>query len=89
MSNIGPTKVAGAVTCALLFFTLLYFATSVPFPHTSFRSSELIPTQPGGDLGFLQSLFLWDYRGLDVLFAGLLLVTTAVSCLAMLREEKP
>ena len=88
MSN-GNIKAAGVVASALLFFTLLYFASSVRFPHASFRNVELIPIKPGEELGLWQSYFLWEYRGLDVLMAGLLLVTTAICCLALLREEKP
>jgi hypothetical protein len=53
-----------------------------------FRSRELLPIKPGEELGAGMSLFLWNFRSMDILFASILLLTTAVSCLALLREEK-
>jgi hypothetical protein len=32
--------------------------------------------------------FLWNFRGLDLLMQTLILFATAISCLALLREEK-
>jgi multisubunit Na+/H+ antiporter MnhB subunit len=32
--------------------------------------------------------FLWDFRGLDLMMQSLILFATAISCLALLREEK-
>jgi hypothetical protein len=81
-------KVAGVFVSAVLFFTLLYVASTVPFPHSVFRSRELLPIKPGEELGAGMSLFLWNFRSMDILFASILLITTAVSCLALLREEK-
>jgi len=90
MSDKGnEIRVAGIIISILLFFILLYAVSSVPFPHSTYSSREGLPIKPGEDLGSEMSLFLWNYRGLDILIASILLLTTAISCLALLREEKP
>ncbi len=39
-------------------------------------------------LGGEMSNFLWNFRGLDLIMQTLILFATAISCLALLREEK-
>ncbi|MGD0803139.1 MAG: hypothetical protein ABSA11_03600 [Candidatus Bathyarchaeia archaeon] len=86
--NGGAVKVAGVAVAALLFLSLIYVVSSTPFPHASYRSDELKPTEPSDALGSEMSGFLWNFRGLDLLMQTLILFATAISCLALLREEK-
>ena len=86
--NDGAVKVAGVAIAAFLFLSLIYLVSSTPFPHASYRSRELLPIEPANALGSEMSTFLWDFRGLDLLIQTLILFATAISCLALLREEK-
>jgi multisubunit Na+/H+ antiporter MnhB subunit len=86
--NGGAVKVAGVAVAALLFLCLIYVVSSTPFPHASYRSRELLPTEPSDALGSEMSGFLWNFRGLDLVMQTLILFATAISCLALLREEK-
>lgn len=81
-------KVAGVIVAGLLFLTLLYVVSSNPFPHAQYLSRELLSTRQAEDLGGEMSGFLWDFRGLDLMMQSLILFATAISCLALLREEK-
>ena len=80
--------VAGFALGALLFFSFLLIVVNEPFPVHSFRHSELVPIRPLHDVGMGVSVFLWEYRGFDLLVQALLMFTTAMCCLAMLREER-
>jgi multisubunit Na+/H+ antiporter MnhB subunit len=84
----GSVKVAGAIVTCLLFFTLLYVVSTEPFPHAQFLSRELLSTRQPDELGGAMGNFLWDFRGLDLMMQSLILFATAISCLALLREEK-
>jgi multisubunit Na+/H+ antiporter MnhB subunit len=86
--NGGAVKVAGIAIAVLLFLSFLYLVSSTPFPHASYRSRELLPTEPADALGVEMSSFLWNFRGLDLVIQTLILFATAISCLALLREEK-
>ena len=86
--NGGSVKVAGIAITALLFLSFLYVVSSTPFPHATYRSRELLPIQPSDALGGEMSNFLWNFRGLDLMMQTLVLFATAISCLALLREEK-
>jgi multisubunit Na+/H+ antiporter MnhB subunit len=77
----------GIVVSALIFGALALVLVNDPFPSSKLVHSELIPTQPGSQIGGAMSGFLWDFRGLDLLFQTLILFTTAICCLALLREE--
>jgi multisubunit Na+/H+ antiporter MnhB subunit len=84
----GSVKVAGLIITGLLFFTLLYVVSAEPFPHAQYLSRELLSTRQAEDLGGEMGNFLWDFRGLDLMLQTLILFATAISCLALLREEK-
>jgi multisubunit Na+/H+ antiporter MnhB subunit len=86
--NGNGVKVVGVMVCGLLFLTFLYVISTVPFPHSVFRSREVLPIRPSDELGAGMSLFLWNFRGIDMLIASILLITTAMSCITLLREEK-
>ena len=86
--NSSATKVVGIVVTVLLFFTFLYVINNTPFPHTTYSSKERLPTQSSDELGGEMSNFLWNYRGFDLMMQTLVLFATAISCLALLREEK-
>jgi multisubunit Na+/H+ antiporter MnhB subunit len=87
MSESKPNLVAGIVIAGLIFTALMVVLVSEPFPGSTMSHSEMIPTQPGGEIGGAMSRFLWDFRGLDLTFQTLVLFTTAICCLALLREE--
>ncbi|MCX6643286.1 MAG: hypothetical protein NTV15_07845 [Candidatus Bathyarchaeota archaeon] len=87
--NNNGVKVVGVMVCGLLFLTFLYVISTVPFPHAVFRSREVLPIRPSDELGAGMSLFLWNFRGIDMLIASILLITTAMSCITLLRGEKP
>ena len=87
-NGIGAVKVVSITFSALLFFSLLYVVSSTPFPHAKYRSRELLPTEPADALGGEMSNFLWNFRGFDLMMQTLILFATAISCLALLREEK-
>jgi multisubunit Na+/H+ antiporter MnhB subunit len=84
-SNVG--KAAGVAVAVLLFAALMMVVLSEPFPTSTMAHSEMIPTQPGAEIGSAMSRFLWDFRGMDLTFQTLVLFTTAICCLALLREE--
>ena len=86
--NNGAVKVAGLIVTSLLFLSLLYVVSTTPFPHASYLSRELLSTRQGDELGGEMSNFLWNFRGLDLIMQTLILFATAISCLALLREEK-
>jgi multisubunit Na+/H+ antiporter MnhB subunit len=87
MSESKTSLYAGIVITVLILGALVLVLVNEPFPSSRLVHSELIPTQPGSQLGGAMSSFLWDYRGMDLLFQTLILFTTAICCLAMLREE--
>jgi multisubunit Na+/H+ antiporter MnhB subunit len=79
---------AGLVLSAVILGGFLYILASEPFPSSSLVHSEVIPIKPGSRIGSAMSGFLWDFRGMDLMFQTLVLFTTATCCLALLREEK-
>lgn len=79
--------VAGLVISALIFAAFGYILVNEPFPGSDLVHSEIIPTQPSSQIGGAMSEFLWNFRGLDLVFQTLILFTTAICCLALLREE--
>ena len=87
MSENKTSLYIGIVVSALIFGALTLVLVNDPFPSSKLVHSELIPTQPGSQIGGAMSGFLWDFRGLDLLFQTLILFTTAICCLALLREE--
>ena len=87
MSEGRTTLVAGLVISALILVALIAILVSEPFPASSLMHGEMIPTQPGSEIGGKMSGFLWDFRGFDLSFQSLVLFTTAICCLALLREE--
>jgi len=87
MSENKTNLYVGAVISALIFGALTLVLVSAPFPSSRLVHSELISTQPGSQIGGAMSGFLWDFRGLDLVFQTLILFTTAICCLALLREE--
>ncbi len=84
----GGVRAVSFVAAALLLVAFLYLLSSSPFPYATYTSPERLPVTPGSDLGGGMSLFLWDFRGLDLIIQTLVLFATAISCLALLREEK-
>ena len=84
----GAVKVAGLIIAGLLFLSLIYVVSTNPFPHAQYLSRELLSTRQAEDLGGEMSNFLWNFRGLDLMLQTLILFATAISCLALLREEK-
>ena len=86
--NNRTVKVAGLLVTGILFLSLLYVVLTTPFPHASYLSRELLSTKQGNELGGEMSNFLWNFRGLDLIMQTLVLFATAISCLALLREEK-
>ncbi len=88
MRTTAAVKIAGLIVAACLFLSLLYVVSTTPFPHASYLSRELLSTQPADELGGEMSNFLWNFRGLDLIMQTLILFATAISCLALLREEK-
>jgi len=88
MSESDTTTIVGLMVCVLLLFSLLYVISTNPFPYGSYVNPRLAPIRPAEDLGWRMSSFLWDYRGLDLFMQTLVLFATAISCLALLREER-
>jgi multisubunit Na+/H+ antiporter MnhB subunit len=84
----GSMKVAGLIVAGLLLLTLIYVVSTSPFPHAQYLSRELLSIRQPDDLGGEMSNFLWNFRGLDLIMQTLILFATAISCLALLREEK-
>ncbi|HUV33881.1 MAG: hypothetical protein ABIJ47_11280 [Candidatus Bathyarchaeota archaeon] len=87
MSESKISLYAGIVVSVLIFGSLVLILVNEPFPSSKLVHSEMIPTQPGSQIGGAMSGFLWDFRGMDLVFQTLILFTTAICCLAMLREE--
>jgi len=87
MSESNATTIAGLAVSVLLLFSFLYVVSSTPFPYGSYVNPKLAPIRPAEDLGWKMSSFLWGYRGLDLFMQTLVLFATAISCLALLREE--
>jgi multisubunit Na+/H+ antiporter MnhB subunit len=87
MSDSKTIMLAGLVLSAVILGGFLYILASEPFPSSSLVHSEMIPIQPGSRIGGAMSGFLWDFRGMDLMFQTLVLFTTATCCLALLREE--
>lgn len=88
MSDSKAMLLAGLVLSAVILGGFLYILASEPFPSSSLVHSEVIPIKPGSRIGSAMSGFLWDFRGMDLMFQTLVLFTTATCCLALLREEK-
>jgi multisubunit Na+/H+ antiporter MnhB subunit len=81
------SKVTVALVVVLIFASLMMVLVRDPFPSSTMVHSEMISTQPGSEIGSAMSKFLWDFRGMDLTFQTLILFTTAICCLALLREE--
>jgi hypothetical protein len=88
MTESNATTIAGLAVSVLLLFSLLYVVSSAPFPYGDYVSPRLASIRPTEDLGWKMSGFLWGYRGLDLFMQTLVLFATAISCLALLREER-
>ena len=86
--NYNSVKFAGLTIVVILFLSFLYILSNTSFQHAKFISYELMPIEPADDLGRAMGAFLWDYRGLDLIMQTLILLSTAISCIALLREEK-
>ena len=86
--NNVTVKIVGLLIAVCLFLSLLYVVSTTSFPHASYLSRELLSTQRADELGGEMSNFLWNFRGLDLIMQTLILFATAISCLALLREEK-
>ena len=87
-NGFSGTKAASLLVMGLLFLSLLYVVSTDPFPHAQYLSRELLSTRDADALGGEMSNFLWNFRGLDLMMQTLILFATAISCLALLREEK-
>jgi multisubunit Na+/H+ antiporter MnhB subunit len=87
MSENRNSVLIGVSISLLIFAAFMFILTREPFPHSSLVHSEVIPIQPGSEIGSSMSRFLWDFRGFDLTFQTLILFTTAICCLALLREE--
>ena len=77
----------GAALVVLIFISLIFIVSSVPFPSSVFMGGQFIPTSPSDQIGPAMSGFLWDFRGFDLLMVTLVLFGVSICCLAMLREE--
>jgi multisubunit Na+/H+ antiporter MnhB subunit len=87
MSESKTILLVGLVLSAVILGGFLCILASELFPSSSLVHSEMIPIQPGSRIGGAMSGFLWDFRGMDLMFQTLVLFTTAICCLALLREE--
>lgn len=87
MSDIKSGKVAGIIVSVLIFATFMVILASEPFPGLHQSHDELVSTTPSGGIGGAMSRFLWDFRGFDLSFQTLILFTTAICCLALLKED--
>lgn len=87
MSDNKTNSMIGVIATILIFATFMVILNSEPFPSSTVAHSEFIPTEPGAEIGSTMSKFLWDFRGFDLTFQTLILFTTAICCLALLREE--
>jgi len=87
LSENKNTTIIGVAISLLMFTSFMVVLTQSPFPHSTATHSEMIQTKPGSEIGGSMSRFLWDFRGLDLTFQTLILFSTAICCLALLREE--
>ena len=87
MSDNEANPMIGVVAAILIFAAFMSILTTEPFPSSTVAHSEFVPTNPGAEIGSTVSKFLWDFRGFDLTFQTLILFTTAICCLALLREE--
>ncbi len=87
MSDKEVNPLLGVVAVILIFSTFMVILSGEPFPRSTGAHSEFVPTNPGTEIGGSVSKFLWDFRGFDLSFQTLILFTTAICCLALLREE--
>jgi len=87
MSENKNTALIGVAISILIFASFMIILAREPFPNSTLAHSEKISTQTGSEIGATMSKFLWDFRGLDLTFQTLILFTTAICCLALLREE--
>jgi len=87
LSESRNSVIIGVAISLLVFISFMIVLTQSPFPHSTLTHSEMIQTKPGSEIGGSMSAFLWDFRGLDLTFQTLILFSTAICCLALLREE--
>lgn len=87
MSDNRNTALIGVAISILIFASFMVILSREPFPNSKLAHSEMISTKPSSEIGSTMSKFLWDFRGLDLTFQTLILFTTAICCLALLREE--
>lgn len=87
MSDSKTNRVAVIAVSVILFMALMTVLIREPFPSSTLAHSEMISTKPGTEIGGAMSRFLWDFRGMDLTFQTIVLFTTAICCLALLREE--
>ncbi len=81
--------VLATLTAVLAALLLLFIVQTAPFP----LMSAVYPPQTAdpGDLstvGQQMSGFLWGYRSLDLVAQAVLLLASAIGCLAMLRRAQ-
>jgi hypothetical protein len=84
----GNAKAALSIIVSLLIFLgLIYILSNEPFPVSERVHNRMIPVESEQGIGWEMSEFLWNFRGIDLLFQSIVLFTTAICCLALLREE--
>jgi multisubunit Na+/H+ antiporter MnhB subunit len=88
MSKGKAKSVLSIVVSLLIFVGFLYILSSEPFPVSERVHNRMIPVESEPNIGGAMSEFLWNFRGIDLLFQTIVLFTTAICCLALLREEE-
>ena len=88
-SGIDPTRILGIVSSILVAILMLYMVQSYDFRVFEFVEYNVEYVKASaGTVGSEVTQFLWTRRTIDLILQAVLLFTTIVCCIAMLRAEE-
>lgn len=80
-------RLAAAALLVAMVIVFLYITVNFKPPTLKMYHTPSTPVEAGLEVvGRRSGLFLWSYRWLDLAVLSLLLLTAAVSCIALLRR---
>lgn len=86
--DVDKIEVAGLVLSVLAVITFYLFIAQNSFPAFKYAVSEENLVETTQPIGLKVSLFMWDYRSIDLIAQAFVLFASAAACLAILRREQ-
>jgi len=86
--NIDKIEAAGLILSILAVIAFYTLITQSGFPAFKYAVSDKRLVEISRSIGREVSLFMWNYRSIDLIVQAFVLFAAAAACLAVLRREK-